>query len=124
MTATPKETKEVSTNSYFGDALYTYSLKQGIEDGFLAPYRVRRIHIDVDKFGFVPQSGQIDDKGQEIEQREYTQKDINRNIVFTQRDVIVAKRITEYLKREGRPSRRPSSSVRTSTMPSACDKPW
>lgn len=102
MTATPKETKEVSTNSYFGDALYTYSLKQGIEDGFLAPYRVRRIHIDVDKFGFVPQSGQIDDKGQEIEQREYTQKDINRNIVFTQRDVIVAKRITEYLKREGR----------------------
>lgn len=102
MTATPKETKEVSTNSYFGDALYTYSLKQGIEDGFLAPYRVRRIHIDVDKFGFVPQSGQIDDKGQEIEQREYTQKDINRNIVFTQRDVIVAQRVTEYLKREGR----------------------
>lgn len=102
MTATPKETKEVSTNSYFGDALYTYSLKQGIEDGFLAPYRVRRIHIDVDKFGFVPHSGQIDDKGQEIEQREYTQKDINRNIVFTQRDVIVAQRITEYLKREGR----------------------
>lgn len=95
MMDTPKETKEVSTNSYFGDALYTYSLKQGIEDGFLAPYRVRRIHIDVDKFGFVPQSGQIDDKGQEIEQREYTQKDINGNIVLTQR-------ITEYLKREGR----------------------
>lgn len=102
MTATPKETKEVSTNSYFGDALYTYSLKQGIEDGFLAPYRVHRIHIDVDEFGFVPQFGQIDDKGQEIEQREYTQKDINRNIVFTQRDVIVAQRITEYFKHEGR----------------------
>lgn len=102
MTATPKETKDVSTHNYFGDALYTYSLKQGIEDGFLAPYRVRRIHIDVDKFGFVPQAGQVDDRGQEIEQREYTQKDINRNIVFTQRDAVVARRVTEYLKREGR----------------------
>lgn len=102
MTATPKETKEVSTHNYFGDALYTYSLKQGIEDGFLAPYRVKRIHIDVDKFGFIPEAGQVDDKGQEIEQREYTQKDINRTIVFTQRDVVVAKHITEYLKREGR----------------------
>ena len=102
MTATPKETKDVSTHNYFGDALYTYSLKQGIEDGFLAPYRVRRIHIDVDKFGFVPQAGQVDDRGQEIEQREYTQKDINRSIVFTQRDAIVARRVTEYLKREGR----------------------
>lgn len=102
MTATPKETKDVSTHNYFGDALYTYSLKQGIEDGFLAPYRVRRIHIDVDKFGFVPQAGQVDDRGQEIEQREYTQKDINRNIVFTQRDAVIARRVTEYLKREGR----------------------
>lgn len=102
MTATPKETKEVSTHNYFGDALYTYSLKQGIEDGFLAPYRVKRIHIDVDKFGFIPEAGQLDDKGQEIEQREYTQKDINRTIVFTQRDTVVAKHITEYLKREGR----------------------
>lgn len=102
MTATPKETKEISTHNYFGEALYTYSLKQGIEDGFLAPYRVKRIHIDVDKFGFIPEAGQLDDKGQEIEQREYTQKDINRTIVFTQRDIVVAKHITEYLKREGR----------------------
>ena len=102
MTATPKETENVSTHNYFGDPLYTYSLKQGIEDGFLAPYRVRRIHIDVDKFGFIPEAGQVDDKGQEIEQREYTQKDINRNIVFTQRDATVAQKVTEYLKREGR----------------------
>ena len=102
MTATPKETEEVSTHSYFGDALYTYSLKQGIEDGFLAPYCVRRIHIDVDKFGFVPEDGQVDDAGQEIEQREYTQRDINRNIVFKQRDVAVAKKITEHLKETGR----------------------
>ena len=102
MTATPKETEEVSTHSYFGDALYTYSLKQGIEDGFLAPYCVRRIHIDVDKFGFVPEDGQVDDAGQEIEQREYTQRDINRNIVFKQRDVAVAKKNTEHLKETGR----------------------
>lgn len=102
MTATPKETEEVSTHNYFGDPLYTYSLKQGIEDGFLAPYRVERIHINIDSFGFIPKAGQVDDKGQEIEQREYTQKDINRNIVFTQRDKLVARRVTEYLKSEGR----------------------
>ncbi len=102
MTATPKETEEVSTHNYFGAPLYTYSLKQGIEDGFLAPYRVERIHIDIDSFGFTPKAGQVDDKGQEIEQREYTQRDINRNIVFTQRDKLVSQRITEYLKNEGR----------------------
>lgn len=102
MTATPKETKGISTSDYFGSPLYTYSLKQGIEDGFLAPYRVKRIHLDVDKFGFVPEDGQIDDRGEVIEQREYTQRDINRSIVFTQRDRLVAEEITKYLKREGR----------------------
>lgn len=102
MTATPKETKNVSTTNYFGDPIYTYSLKQGIEDGFLAPYRVCRIRLDVDDFGFVPSQGQVDDLGQEIEVREYTQKDIDRNIVFSQRDVAVAKRITEFLKSTGR----------------------
>ena len=102
MTATPKETEEVSTHDYFGDALYTYTLKQGIEDGFLAPYRVQRIFLDIDKFGFIPEQEQLDDRGQVIEQREYVQKDINRNIVFTQRDTTVAKNITAYLKHEGR----------------------
>ncbi len=102
MTATPKETENISTTKYFGDPIYTYSLRQGIEDGFLAPYRVKRIHIDVDEYGFTPEEGQIDDRGQEIEQREFTQSDINRNIVFTRRDVIVAEEVTNYLKSEGR----------------------
>lgn len=102
MTATPKETKDVSTSDYFGEPVYTYSLKQGIEDGFLAPYRVKRIHLDVDDYGFIPEAGQVDDLGQEIEQREYTQSDINRNIVFGKRDIAVAKKVAEYLKREGR----------------------
>ncbi len=102
MTATPKETKDVSTSDYFGEPVYTYSLKQGIEDGFLAPYRVKRIHLDVDDYGFIPEAGQVDDLGQAIEQREYTQSDINRNIVFGKRDIAVAKKVTEYLKREGR----------------------
>lgn len=102
MTATPKETKDVSTSDYFGEPVYTYSLKQGIEDGFLAPYRVKRIHLDVDDYGFIPEAGQVDDLGQEIEQREYPQSDINRNIVFGKRDIAVAKNVTEYLKREGR----------------------
>lgn len=102
MTATPKETKDISTSDYFGEPVYTYSLKQGIEDGFLAPYRVKRIHISVDDFGFVPEEGQFDDNGELIEQCEYTQKDINRKIVFTKRDTLVAKEITEYLKAEGR----------------------
>jgi type I restriction enzyme R subunit len=97
MTATPKETKGISTSDYFGDPLYTYSLKQGIEDGYLAPYRVKRIHFDVDKFGFVPEEGQLDDNGELIEQREYTQKDINRAVIFTQRDRIVAEEIPNIL---------------------------
>ena len=102
MTATPKETKNISTSDYFGDPLYTYSLKQGIEDGFLAPYRVKRIHLDVDDYGFQPEVDQRDDRDQEIEQREFTQSDINRTIVFAKRDEAVAKHITDYLKREGR----------------------
>lgn len=102
MTATPKETKGVSTSDYFGDPLYTYSLKQGIEDGFLAPYRVKRIRLDVDDLGFIPQEGQLDDNGELIERREYTQKDINRKIVFSDRDRQVAEEITKFLKEEGR----------------------
>jgi type I restriction enzyme R subunit len=102
MTATPKETKDASSSNYFGEPVYTYSLKQGIEDGFLAPYRVKRIHISVDDYGFIPEEGQLDDNGELIEHREYTQKDINRNIVFTKRDTLVAQEVTKYLKAEGR----------------------
>lgn len=102
MTATPKETKEASSSNYFGEPVYTYSLRQGIEDGFLAPYRVKRIHLSVDDYGFIPEEGQLDDNGELIEHREYTQKDINKNIVFTKRDTLVAQEVTKYLKAEGR----------------------
>jgi type I restriction enzyme R subunit len=98
MTATPKETKTVSNMEYFGDPLYTYSLKQGIDDGFLAPYKVIRVALDVDTFGFRPTEGQRDDRGREIPDRLYTAEDIDEQIVFPERDKRVAERITEYLK--------------------------
>jgi type I restriction enzyme R subunit len=98
MTATPKETKIVSNMDYFGEPLYTYSLKQGIDDGFLAPYKVIRVALDVDTFGFRPTEGQVDDRGIEIPDREYTADDIDDTIVFPERDKRVAERITEYLK--------------------------
>jgi type I restriction enzyme, R subunit len=98
MTATPKETKAVSNIDYFGEALYTYSLKQGIDDGFLAPYKVVRVALDVDTFGFRPAEGQVDDRGTEIPDREYTADDIDDTIVFPERDKRVAERITQFLK--------------------------
>ncbi len=102
MTATPKETKTLSNMDYFGDPLYTYSLKQGIDDGFLAPYKVIRVALDVDTFGFRPTEGQRDDRGTEIPDREYTAEDIDDAIVFPERDKRVAERITEYLKKTDR----------------------
>jgi type I restriction enzyme R subunit len=98
MTATPKETKTVSNLDYFGDPLYTYSLKQGIEDGFLAPYKVIRTALDVDTFGWRPEQGQLDDSGTLIPDRQYTGEDIDDSIFFPERDKRVAERITEYLK--------------------------
>ncbi len=98
LTATPKETEDVSTTHYFGDALYTYTLKQGIADGFLAPYKVLRVDLDKDLEGWRPTQGQLDDNGREIEDRIYNQSDIDRHIVFTQRDRSVARRITEFLR--------------------------
>jgi len=102
LTATPKETKEVSNINYFGEPVYTYSLKQGIEDGFLAPYKVVRIDIDKDLTGWRPETGRVDDHGQTIEDRVYNQKDINRAIVFGKRDELVAKKITQFLKETNR----------------------
>lgn len=102
MTATPKETKTVSNMDYFGEPLYTYSLKQGIDDGFLAPYKVIRIALDVDTFGFRPGEGQLDDRGTLIPDREYTTEDIDDTIVFPERDLRVAERVTQYLKSVGR----------------------
>ncbi|MDC8760693.1 EcoAI/FtnUII family type I restriction enzme subunit R [Janthinobacterium fluminis] len=98
LTATPKETKEVSNATYFGDPIYIYSLKQGIEDGFLAPYKVIRIATDVDAVGYTPEKGKIDKLGQTIEQRQYNTKDFDRSLVLEKRTKLVASKVWEYLK--------------------------
>ena len=98
LTATPKETKEISNSAYFGSPLFTYSLKQGIEDGFLAPYKVIRVDLDKDTFGWRPTAGMTDNKGQVIEDRIYTGRDMNRKLVLEPRDAVVAQRVTAYLK--------------------------
>ena len=97
MTATPKETKYVSNINYFGEPRYTYSLKQGIEDGFLAPYKVVRIDIDKDLYGWTPPPGMTDDLGQEIEDRTYNQADMDRILVLNQRTKLVARRVMKLL---------------------------
>lgn len=98
LTATPKETKDVSTQSYFGEPLYTYSLKQGIQDGFLAPYKVVRIDLDKDLLGWRPTSGQLDDTGEIIEDRVYNQKDMDKSLVLDRRTECVAEQIVTYMK--------------------------
>jgi len=98
LTATPKETKETSNTEYFGDPVYTYSLKQGIDDGFLAPYRVVRIGLNVDAEGWRPDQGKTDKDGNEVEDRVYNRKDFDRNLVIEERTELVAKKLTEFLK--------------------------
>jgi type I restriction enzyme R subunit len=98
LTATPKETKEVSNIEYFGEPIYTYSLKQGISDGFLAPYKVVRIGLDKDLDGWRPEDGQKDKHGQLIEDREYNVRDFDRNLILEKRTAVVAAKITEFLK--------------------------
>jgi len=98
LTATPKETKDVSNIDYFGDPLYTYSLKQGIEDGFLAPFKVMRVDIDKDLVGWRPKQGQRDRNGEEIEDRIYNQRDMDRTLVLEERTRLVAERVTEFLR--------------------------
>jgi type I restriction enzyme R subunit len=97
LTATPKETKDVSSIYYFGDPIYKYTLKQGIEDGFLAPYKVVRIDIDKDLQGWRPNKGQIDKHGELIEDRIYNQRDMDRTLVLEKRTELVAQKITEFL---------------------------
>src|SRR5699024_4700395 len=97
LTATPKETKDVSNIDYFGDPIYNYSLRQGINDGFLAPYRVIRVDLDRDLQGWRPDKGMTDKYGIEIEDRIYNQKDFDRNLILDQRTEIVAKKVIEYL---------------------------
>src|SRR5664279_1094600 len=98
MTATPKETKYVSNIQYFGAPVYTYSLKQGIQDGFLAPYKVINVHIDVDVDGYRPHQGATDVDGELIPDHIYNQKDFDRTLVIDDRTRLVAKRVTEFLK--------------------------
>ena len=98
MTATPKETKEISNITYFGEPVFTYSLKQGIEDGYLAPYKVVRVDIDKDLQGWRPESGKTDKHGEEIPDREYGQSDFDRELVLEQRTKLVAEKVTEFLK--------------------------
>jgi len=99
LTATPKETETVSSTDYFGDPVYTYSLKEGIEDGFLAPYKVVRVDIDVDLQGWRPTKGQMDKQGNLIEDRIYNQKDFDRTLVIDERTQLLAETITNYLKK-------------------------
>ncbi|MCP9760548.1 DEAD/DEAH box helicase [Aquitalea sp. S1-19] len=99
LTATPKETDTVSSTDYFGDAVYSYSLKEGIEDGFLAPYKVVRVDIDVDLQGWRPTKGQLDKQGKQIEDRIYNQKDFDRTLVIDERTQLVAETISNYLKK-------------------------
>lgn len=102
LTATPKETKDTSNTHYFGEPLYIYSLKQGIDDGFLAPYKVMRIGLDRDLEGYRPEKGKLDMFGNEIEDREYNVKDFDRNMILDRRTEVVAERVTEFLKKTDR----------------------
>ena len=103
LTATPKETEYASNIAYFGKPVYSYTLKQGIRDGFLAPYKVIKVHIDRDVQGYRPEKGQVDRDGIEIEDRIYNAKDFDRNLVLDQRTQLVAKKVTEFLKESGDP---------------------
>ena len=98
LTATPKETEYVSNIAYFGKAVFSYSLKQGIRDGFLAPYKVVKVHLDIDVEGYRPQRGEQDKHGKVIEDRQYNQKDFDRNLIIDQRTERVAKWISDFLK--------------------------
>jgi type I restriction enzyme R subunit len=98
LTATPKETEDISSTEYFGEPLYTYSLKQGIEDGFLAPYKVVKVTLDIDTDGWRPPSGFTDKEGKPVEDRIYNRTDFDRNLVVEERRQLVARKITEFLK--------------------------
>jgi type I restriction enzyme R subunit len=101
LTATPKETEYISNIHYFGKPVYTYSLKEGIRDGFLAPYKVVKVHLDVDIEGYRPAQGETDKYGYEIEDRIYNQKDFDRNLVIDERTKRVARKVSEFLKESG-----------------------
>ena len=101
LTATPKETQYVSNISYFGEPVYSYSLKQGIQDGFLAPYKVVRVLIDKDVEGYRPEKGKVDLDGEEVEDRQYDGRDFDRVLVIDERTNLVACKITAFMRESG-----------------------
>ena len=101
LTATPRETKYVSNVAYFGEPVFSYSLKEGIRDGFLAPYKVVKVHIDRDVEGYRPEKGQVDRDGEEVEDRIYNVKDFDRTLVIDGRTKLVARKITAFLRESG-----------------------
>jgi len=101
LTATPKETHEISNIHYFGNPIYTYSLRQGIEDGFLAPYKVIRLGLNIDLEGWRPEQGKTDIKGQLVDDRLYNLKDYDRNLVIDERTKLVAKLVMAFLRKTG-----------------------
>lgn len=105
LTATPKETKEISSSDYFGDPLYTYSLKQGIDDGFLAPYKVIKVTLDIDAEGWRPPAGFKDKEGKLVEDRIYNRTDFDRHLIVEERRERVAAKITQFLKGSDRYSK-------------------
>lgn len=105
LTATPKETKQISSTEYFGDPLYTYSLKEGIEDGFLAPYKVVKVTLDIDTDGWRPPLGFKDKEGKTVEDRVYNRSDFDKNLIVEERRQLVARKITEFLKGSDRLSK-------------------
>jgi len=102
LTATPKETESISSTEYFGDPIYTYSLKQGIQDGFLAPYKVLRVGLNVDLEGWRPEQGKLDKQGSRVDDRIYNRKDFDKNLVIDERTEAVARKVTEFLKSTNR----------------------
>ncbi|MBP7983346.1 MAG: DEAD/DEAH box helicase family protein, partial [Chromatiaceae bacterium] len=101
LTATPKETEYVSNIHYFGEPVYSYTLKQGIRDGFLAPYKVIKVHLDIDVEGYRPLPEETDLSGNRIEDRHYNQKDFDRSLVIDARTRRVAQWVSGYLKASG-----------------------
>ena len=101
LTATPKETRYVSNIAYFGEPVFSYSLKQGIQDGFLAPYKVVKVHIDRDVEGYRPEKGKVDRVGEKVEDRVYNVIDFDRTLVIDERTTLVAQKVTAFLKESG-----------------------
>ena len=102
LTATPKETETISSTEYFGDPIYTYSLKQGIQDGFLAPYKVLRIGLNVDLEGWRPEQGKTDKQGILVDDRIYNRNDFDKNLVIDERTETVARKVSQFLKKTNR----------------------